>query len=152
MAQPQRQATISLYRFYINKVDFKATSVEQNGDEPLGLDIEIGTGYDKSLNNFYFVVFNIKINNSESPQYILNIEAVGIFETEGEVDDEFMRTDFVNSSSPAIVFPFVRSYVNTFTSLAGLPPTILPTFNFTDVMAGDIEMSKIKPIVENNLQ
>lgn len=42
-----------------------------------------------------------------------------------------MKDSFFKYNAPAIVFPFVRAYINTLTSLSGIKPIVLPTINFS---------------------
>ncbi len=60
----------------------------------------------------------------------ISLEYVGLFETEVEITDEFQQGKFVTVNAPAIIFPYLRSFITTFTVNAGLAPVILPTINF----------------------
>ena len=61
----------------------------------------------------------------------LEIEFVAVFGTSEIIDESFKESIFVKSSSPAIAFPYLRSFISTLTLNAGLPPFILPAYNFT---------------------
>ncbi len=62
----------------------------------------------------------------------LHIDATmyGVFEFEKELTAE-QREVFCKTNAPAILFPYLRSYITSLTALAGIPPIILPTFNMT---------------------
>lgn len=51
--------------------------------------------------------------------FFLGLTAIGHFEIEGEVAERALQDDFMNANAPAIVFPYVRAFVSTFTSLLG---------------------------------
>lgn len=50
--------------------------------------------------------------------FFLSLNAVGHFSIEGEVDPE-MKKGFVNTNAPAIMFPYIRSFITTLTSNLG---------------------------------
>lgn len=60
----------------------------------------------------------------------ISLEYVGLFETEVEITKEFQQGKFVTINAPEIIFPYLRSFITTFTVNAGLAPVILPTINF----------------------
>ena len=67
----------------------------------------------------------------ENEIFDLKIEFLAIFGTSEKIDADFKKSTFVKSSSPAIAFPYLRSFISTLTLNAGLPPFILPAYNFT---------------------
>jgi preprotein translocase subunit SecB len=62
----------------------------------------------------------------------LSLRAVGKFEVSEELTEELKKT-FINSNSPAIMFPYVRAFVTTLTSNLGktIGTLWLPTQFFT---------------------
>lgn len=63
---------------------------------------------------------------------VLNIEvkAYGFFEFDSEISSE-EKNIFFRTSAPAILFPYVRAYITTLSSLSGVKPVILPTLNMS---------------------
>lgn len=63
--------------------------------------------------------------------YRLQIGLIGHFQLNGEISEE-IRNVFINSNAPAIVFPYLRSFISSFTSNLGPiitgPITIPPQF------------------------
>ena len=55
-----------------------------------------------------------------------------IFAEEETIDEEFKTSELVRVNSLAIAFPFVRSFISTFSINAGIPPFILPAYNFSE--------------------
>ena len=41
--------------------------------------------------------------------------------------------NFICINAPAIIFPYIRAYVSTLTSLSGIPTIIMPTINMESV-------------------
>lgn len=108
------------------------------------LQYEIGA-YQKD-NRVYQVMFIINIQDANT-KFELEVESVAYFECNHDIDDAFMNSGFIKVNSPAIAFPFVRSFINTLTTNAGFNPVILPAFNFTRTKPVEDETPD-NPVVE----
>ena len=84
--------------------------------------------FKEGIDNEYVIFFN---GSFENEIFDLKIEFVAIFGTSEAIDDSFKKSTFVKINSPAIAFPYLRSFISTLTLNAGLPPLILPAYNFT---------------------
>lgn len=62
--------------------------------------------------------------------YDINVEYHVVFECLDDVNEQFLESDFSKISAPAIGFPYLRSFISTFSIQAGIPPIILPSINF----------------------
>lgn len=75
--------------------------------------------------------FNIvyDVNLSVDAVFTLNLKAVGYFEISEELlENENIKEQLINTNAPAIVFPYLRSFISMFTSNLGTIPTLtLPT-------------------------
>lgn len=60
----------------------------------------------------------------------INVECQAVFVVDTKIDIEFLQTHFVKLNAPAIVYPFVRSFVSNLSVNAGFPAIILPAINF----------------------
>ncbi|WP_423914184.1 protein-export chaperone SecB [Capnocytophaga gingivalis] len=76
----------------------------------------------------YRVMFDGKFENS---LFNLNLQFVAVFGTEEAIDEEFKTSELVKINSLAIAFPFMRSFISTFTINSGIPSFILPAYNFS---------------------
>ena len=76
----------------------------------------------------FIVKFDVVLTSDNGVS--ISLEYVGLFETEVDITEEFQKGKFVTVNAPAIIFPYLRSFVTTFTVNAGLAPVILPTINF----------------------
>lgn len=132
MGAPIQQPAIRL-------IDFIVSSVQMDINNPLDpellktIEVEVGvnTGFnDKDLTH-YTINFDVSITNKQESIKLL-VKAMALFETNTIVNEEFKTSGLVQLNSPAIAFPFVRSFINTLTSNAGIRPIILPAFNFSE--------------------
>jgi Preprotein translocase subunit SecB. len=73
----------------------------------------------------------MEINIGHPDIFDLEILAVGNFETNKEIDVEIKKT-LVNQNAVAILFPYIRSFIATFTSNIGsaIQPIIIPVHFF----------------------
>jgi preprotein translocase subunit SecB len=85
----------------------------------------------------FFLNLNIKIFDKDK-NINIEVEFLGEY-VFTEKDDNFKAFLYVNS--PAILFPYIRSYITALTALSGISPIILPTMN----------MSGLKEKLENNI-
>lgn len=53
----------------------------------------------------------------------------GLFEFDSDLD-ETQKNNFFDINAPAILYPYVRAYISSLTSLSGFNHIILPTINF----------------------
>lgn len=85
---------------------------------------------DKELN--YKLQFDINISNSEN-QFSVFASIIGLFEFDSDLDP-VAKDKFFKINAPSLLFPYVRAYISTLTSLSGMAPVILPTINMAETM------------------
>jgi preprotein translocase subunit SecB len=75
---------------------------------------------------FFKIIMDIELKDER--YFELDIRAVGTFELELEIDSELKKT-FVNSNAPAIMFPYIRSFISTLTANLGnvVGALVIPT-------------------------
>lgn len=66
---------------------------------------------------------------------LLNVEIIGFFKYQGEIEKV---KDFLYLNAPALLYPYLRAYVSTLTTLSGLGTYTLPTMNLIG-LKNDIE-------------
>lgn len=83
-------------------------------------------------NEHYFVLqFKLSITSVDDPEpFKMELEYYGSFTTEQPIDEEFKQSHFPHVNAPAIVYPYLRSFVSTFTLNAGVNTPLLGTINF----------------------
>lgn len=123
----KRQLKISLKETFVQNLSFK----RKHSNEPtLETEVSISpyVNFDDEQEQVYMVMFDGKFENS---LFDLSLQFVAVFSTEAPIDEEFKTSDLVEVNSLAIAFPFMRSFLSTFTINAGIPPFILPAYNFS---------------------
>lgn len=106
--------------------------IEKRGFNKVGenLKLEINPRGEKNNSKEEFSLFLVVNIEDEDKAFKVNLEAVGFFKysmkTEGATLSNYF---FVNA--PAILFPYVRAYISTLTTLSGFETITLPTINFT---------------------
>ena len=128
--QPTLQPAIRLLDFKVTKVDLniKDPNYEQQ-IEKLKISIGSALGFSEKDSKVFSVGFEVDIENIESDLKI-HIKATAIFESKDGLTVDDKNAPLLKSNAPAIAFPFVRSFINTLTTNAGLGSIILPTFRF----------------------
>lgn len=104
-----------------DKFDFSKAEFEQN--------VSVGRGLSADDKRFVEVKLNVKINSKDELLKI-EVEMKGGFKANPEMSDE-MFEKLSSQNAPAIMYPFLRAIVASFSSQAGIPSIIMPLMNFT---------------------
>lgn len=72
--------------------------------------------YPDNVSLEFKIIFEVTVKSEGF--FNLSMQAVGHFSIEKEVDDR-VKKNFVNVNAPAIMFPYIRSFITTFTSSLG---------------------------------
>ncbi len=110
------QVKLQFHSVDFKSVDFKSNQPIHGRDNEVSIHIVPKVFYPKDEENHFKIIQEITIKSSEF--FTLSILAVGNFELLGEVNDE-TRSSFVNVNAPAIMFPYIRSFISTLTSNLG---------------------------------
>lgn len=98
-------------------------------------------------NGQFHINIDIEINDSEN-EFSLKMFAVGIFEF--ETDKEQNLLNFMSINGPAIIFPYIRSFISSFTALSGFDTITLPTLNLSgfkdDIIKNLIDVDDLKDL------
>lgn len=95
------------------KLDFDINSaVDFTDDSHFSLGLQVELFRDAQENNF---PFNFKV------------EVIGQFEIEASSQEERMK--YAEQNAVAILFPYVRALISTFTAASNVQPVILPPIN-----------------------
>lgn len=87
-----------------------------NHDQSIVIEISSKVFYPNDEPNFFKIIQEITL--SLENYFNLSVVAFGTFEFVGTID-EHIRKSFVNLNAPAIMFPYVRSFITTLTSNLG---------------------------------
>lgn len=125
------EAVISAFKFekysilrsvIIRKSDETPKSL-QIGFEPKGTHFKEDGRFELSL--------GVRIGD-EGKNLLIEVDASATYTLEGEVTDKMLKT-FFYLNAPAILFPYIRAYIATLTTLSGMTPINLPTLNLTQL-------------------
>ena len=85
------------------------------------------TELDYTHDNLISFPMEVLIENEEKTLRI-QVGILGIFESDVDITKE---KSFIEVNAPAIIFPYIRAYVSNLTSMSGIQPILLPTYNMT---------------------
>ena len=86
-------------------------------EAPIDLDIHPKVFYPKDNPNTFSIIIEAFIE--VKGYFTLKVISIGHFKLNGEITPEIKLT-FINTNAPAIMFPYLRSFISTFTSNVGL--------------------------------
>jgi len=86
--------------------------------------------YPADLPSEFTIIFDVKINAKDF--FSISIVGFGFFSFEENAPEEDLKKAFININAPAIMFPYVRSFITTLTANLGLgfAPILLPPHFF----------------------
>jgi len=111
-------------------VHFNVQGKSSNDDSDIKLDIKPSVNFYKESKNKFDIVYNVELGIENV--FELGLTAVGYFQLSDDVyDNENIREQLIHSNAPAIVFPYIRSFISMFSSNLGTIPTLtIPTHFF----------------------
>ena len=124
------QNKIHLERTFVKSITFEFKKEIQEGELNTSLEIKTNFLFNDEIDKEYIILFTV---NFENELFTLNIIFGAVFGTSETIDEDFKESDFVKINSPAIAFPFLRSFISNLTLNAGLSPFILPAYNFAKI-------------------
>lgn len=75
----------------------------------------------------FILEMEAKINSNDN-SLKASIQIIGEFKFDRGIDDNLLDNLFC-ANAPAIIFPYIRSYISTLTALSGGETVIIPTLN-----------------------
>ncbi len=115
--------------YRISKIDCIIQDDFGKEPEKISQTINIENNFPPDNKRFVQVVLNITVK-SESDRLFFFIKIKGGFQAAEEMSDDLFKA-LSKHNGPAILFPFARSIITSYTAQANIPPVILPTVNFT---------------------
>ena len=137
----KRESSISSLRFInyvVNDVKFKSNRIQDDKKIwKLTFDITNSTKINREKNKMEIILkVNVFKNQKEVP-FNMQVEMSGFFELEGE--DDIARYE---ANAIAIMYPYLRAIVSTYTSSANVAPVILPAINVNAMLKNKKENLK----------
>jgi preprotein translocase subunit SecB len=95
-------------------------------------DFKFGVDFDPEQVNNFAIRFELILNDTgvANRRFSLSVVSLALFESREPISEETRKSDLFIINAPAIAFPYVRSFITTFTASIGMPPVVLPTYNF----------------------
>lgn len=127
-----KQTKLRFHGVEIINVNFQAIG-PQTSELAINIECNPKVFYPLDNKNTFRIIMDIQLKGEQCFELI--IRAIGNFETDSEIDAELKRV-FVNSNAPAIMFPYVRSFITTLTANLGniVGPLVIPTQFFKGEM------------------
>ncbi len=139
------ESVLRFIDYFINKIEFYNN--EDFEEMPVSIDLSITRKieYINDEDNTFLVTLDTRIFENASKNnypFSMNISITGIF----EIDDNNAKDkeNFAEVNSIAILFPYLRSIVSTYTANANVHPLILPPINVVRMIQGDKESDSSK--------
>ena len=104
-----------------------STERQYDGSSSIDLNIEPKVFYPEGGNQIFKIFMDVSVHCEGF--FNLNLVGIGTFEFDKEFEDQKLKKTFVNANAPAIMFPYVRSFVTTLTTNLGnvTGPLVIPT-------------------------
>jgi preprotein translocase subunit SecB len=96
-------------------------------------DLRYSPVYHEDRPTEFAVVFDLKLPLDADSQ--LTISYLAVFETSGEITEEFKNSHFPKVNAAAVAYPYLRAFVSQFSVLAGYELCTLPIRNFVRASA-----------------
>ena len=120
-------STFQFDNFKILRSLFELNENAEVGELSVGFKSEGKLDFDKGKFNLGLGIFI-----SDSAETIkIEIDAIGYFSFENLERESLSNFLFINA--PAILFPYLRAYISSLTTLSGIRPIVLPTLNLTSL-------------------
>lgn len=118
-------SVLKFNNYIVNEIKYKTNKEFKGSDEGTTININIVPKIDIKDNNMSITLITNIFSNALENNYPfeMQIDITGDFSTEGDSPDKFVR------NAIAILYPYVRAIVSTYTSSANISPLILPAIN-----------------------
>lgn len=113
------------YQILKSNIDIKDPD---NINDNLDIKFKKSSGINE-VDNKYKLDIDVIIEDEDKNLFV-EVICNGFFEFDKNITDK-EKDIFFNTSAPAILFPYLRAYISTLTTLSGMKPIILPTINLS---------------------
>lgn len=134
------KSTLRFIDYYVDEIEFYNNKFFEERTVAIDFSISHEIEYKEDENNTFFVtlttiIFDDAIDNNYP--FTMKVSLTGIFEIDNEDIDNIKK--FAEVNSIAILFPYLRSIVSTYTANANVQPLILPPINVVNMLKEDNE-------------
>ena len=105
---------------------------QEDGRKTVNLNLSFNPrGIVDKLNKTYKIYLGVQIEDPEK-LFVANFEMVGNFSF-SDIPENDNQNSLFYINAPAILFPYLRAYISTITTLSGKETITLPTLNLTSL-------------------
>lgn len=125
------ESVLKFNKYVVNKIIFKNNDSFKQGSERMSIDFNIRKEIVKNNNNMEVKLITQIFSKAEENNYPFEMEVVltGYFtEINNEEDVNF------EPNAIAILYPYIRAIVSTYTASANVSPLILPAINVNKLL------------------
>lgn len=129
------RSSLRFIDYYVNKVEFYNNESFDNSAVKIDFKVSRDIEYLEDEDNTFYVTLNANVfEDAEKNNYpfTINLSLTGIFELNDE--DVHNKESFAEINSVAILFPYLRSIISTYTANANISPLILPPINVINMI------------------
>ena len=84
----------------------------------------------------------ITVSDGEETIYLVEVEQAGLFTVSGFPDQQ--GTQVLNTTCPAMLFPYAREVVDNTLTKGSFPPLMIPPINFDALFASAVQQAQAK--------
>lgn len=119
------KSVLKFEKYIVNEIHFKFNKNYQEPEGGISIKMEILPKVEFNKGKMNVALSCDIFNDAEKNNYPfeMSVSLTGFFSTEGE------KTEMFAKNAIAILFPYVRAIVSTYTASANVPPLILPAIN-----------------------
>lgn len=122
----ESKSVLQFKEYIVKNINFEC-NLEYDNAEPIDVKIDMDASFDINHEDMA-VILKVDIFNDQDKKkypFSMNLEIVGYFSVSGEN----AAIENFKSNAVAILYPYARALVSTYTSNANIAPLILPTIN-----------------------
>ena len=122
----ESKIVLQFNEYIVKNINFEC-NLEYDNAEPIDVKIDMDASFDINHEDMA-VILKVDIFNDQDKKkypFSMNLEIVGYFSVSGEN----AAIENFKSNAVAILYPYARALVSTYTSNANIAPLILPTIN-----------------------
>lgn len=135
------KGSLAFDKYIVNEIEFRTNPNYKNKEsETIDFDLTKDVSYNKDTNIGSVVIKTTIFDNAEEMNYPFYIKVVvtGTFEVifDNQTDSnerEAFSEYLLNNNAVAILFPYIRALISTYTANANVPPLILPPINVSNL-------------------
>lgn len=132
-------AGLKFLNFEIVKVIFdRGDNIVKEGE--FEVNVQHITQINEENEDIFRTVFIISINGKDN-SFSLQVQAIGNFEILGNLPKN-VKENYINISSPSIIYPYVRAFISNITLQSGMNPITIPPMNFAAKLEQEISERK----------